>query len=144
MRKKPECIDVGGIKFSKDVDIDSIKALGDQANPEFDAALRAPTKIRITTMVDEDIYHELKRLALQAGHGKYQTFLNDFLRQHLISMAGGRPGLEGFVKDLAVKIEKIANTQKALEKLVNTAMAEQPQKKKKRDVSKKEPARKRA
>lgn len=42
------------------------------------------SKIRITTYIDEDVLDALKEAALSSG-GKYQTFLNQFLRQSLIS-----------------------------------------------------------
>jgi uncharacterized protein (DUF4415 family) len=83
MSKKNDHIEVDGIRFSKDVDIDAIKKLGSGMSPELEAALKEPAKIRITTMVDEDIYRELKRIAGQPGAKKYQTLLNDLLRKAL-------------------------------------------------------------
>ena len=80
MPKKSEYSTLDGIKFSKDVDINAIKSLGDDLDPEFEASMMMPAKIRITTLVDEDIYCELKRLAEQPGAKKYQTILNDLLR----------------------------------------------------------------
>lgn len=119
----------GGIKFGKNVNLDAIVSLGDKPNKAFDEAMRSPAKIRITTMVDEDIYRELKQLSQMAGHGKYQTFLNDFLRLHLFPVENNRLVLEDKVKDLAAKIEKMTKAQKAFEKKVDTIIAVQQTKK---------------
>ncbi len=119
MAKKTDTIEIDGIKFSKDVDIEAILALGDKSDPNFEAAMKTPAKVRITTMVDEDIYHELKRLSKKAGHGKYQTFLNDFLRRHLLPNGESKSVLEEVVKALVTKVEKIARTQKTLEKFIH-------------------------
>jgi uncharacterized protein (DUF4415 family) len=67
-----------GIKHYKGVDIDAL--------PEGDDE-ELPAKIRITTMVDADIIAELKRLARTQGDGRYQTYLNQFLREHLFGDA---------------------------------------------------------
>lgn len=42
------------------------------------------SKIRITTYLDTDVLEALKKASLDSG-GKYQTYLNQFLRQNLIS-----------------------------------------------------------
>lgn len=44
-------------------------------------------KVRITTYLDEDILQELKNLSLQTG-GKYQTLLNQLLRETLSHHSG--------------------------------------------------------
>lgn len=44
------------------------------------------TKIRVTTYLDEDVLNALKELASKSG-GKYQTVLNQMLRQILVDEA---------------------------------------------------------
>ncbi len=105
MTNKPKNIKINGIKLSKNVDINAIKALGDELDPEFEASMMMPAKIRITTMVDEDIYRELKRLAEQPGAKKYQTILNDLLRMVLFPDAKLEDGLVSKLKRLLPKIE---------------------------------------
>ncbi len=107
MTKKPKNIRTNGIKLSKNVDFDAIKALGDDLDPEFEASMMMPAKMRITTMVDEDIYRELKRLADQPGAKKYQTILNDLLRMVLFPDAKLEDGLSSKFKRLLPKIESM-------------------------------------
>lgn len=58
-------------------------------------------KVRITTMIDSDIYLELHKVAKEKGV-KYQTLLNEILREHLIQ---GNTELEQ-IKKLLIKIDK--------------------------------------
>ena len=43
------------------------------------------SKVRITTLIDTDILDELKRRAQMDSDGRYQTYLNQFLRQALFT-----------------------------------------------------------
>jgi uncharacterized protein (DUF4415 family) len=52
---------------------------GDVEVPGLDEALKAPGKLRITTMIDEDIYDKLRE---KSGGKGYQTLLNAILRQY--------------------------------------------------------------
>jgi uncharacterized protein (DUF4415 family) len=70
-----------GIKHHEGVDIDSLKE-GSDADVE-DMLKQDKSKIRITTMIDTDILDELKSRAQREGDGRYQTYLNQFLRQTL-------------------------------------------------------------
>ncbi len=119
MTKKPATTEVNGIKFSKDVDISAIKELGDELDPEFEASMMMPAKIRITTMVDEDIYRELKRLAEQPGAKKYQTILNDLLRKVLFPDAKLEDGLASKLKRLLPKIENMVREREDLKNQVD-------------------------
>jgi hypothetical protein len=119
MRKKTDYTEVNGIKFSKDVDINAIKSLGDELDPEFEASMMMPAKIRITTMVDEDIYYELKRLAEQPGAKKYQTILNDLLRMVLFPDTKLEDGLASKLKRLLPKIETMIRERDDLKEQVD-------------------------
>jgi uncharacterized protein (DUF4415 family) len=54
-----------------------------ESDSAFFEAMAKPGKIRITTMVDEDVYKELRRRASEEGDGRYQTLLNEVLRAAL-------------------------------------------------------------
>lgn len=77
---------VDGIKYAEGVE----PADDGEEDPELLAALTSPAKIRITTMVDEDIYDELKRRAGSIRGGRYQTLLNLLLRQALFGKTKGK------------------------------------------------------
>ena len=51
------------------------------------AELSKQAKVRITTMIDLDLYEELKVRAVKDGDGRYQTFLNSLLRSVLFVSA---------------------------------------------------------
>lgn len=77
---KPKFKTVRGIKFAHDVDTSGID-WESPPTPELVAALKRKPKVRITTMVDEDIIDALKRLAAESEEDLgYQTVLNLLLR----------------------------------------------------------------
>ena len=137
MPKKTDYTEVNGIKFSKDVDINAIKSLGDDLDPEFEASMMMPAKIRITTMVDEDIYYELKRLAEQPGAKKYQTILNDLLRMVLFPDTKLEDGLVSKLKRLLPKIETMIRERDDLKEQVDKMWEAHSKKEKGKTLSKK-------
>ncbi len=71
------------IKFSSKISnskIEEILAANSQDAEEFS---KEKGKIRISTMLDADILHELKKRAGREGDGRYQTYLNQLLRTTL-------------------------------------------------------------
>lgn len=48
----------------------------------------AKAKVRITTYLDDDVVTEVKKIAKDAG-GKYQTILNQFLRDYIFGKKKG-------------------------------------------------------
>lgn len=70
------------------------------------AELTKQAKVRITTMIDLDLYVALKKRAAKDGDGRYQTYLNALLRRALFG-----PPKEDAAADL---FEKILNTQRSL------------------------------
>lgn len=68
---------------------------------ELEKTAKKDFKVRITTMIDSDIYLELHKVAKEKGV-KYQTLLNEILREHLIQ---GNTELEQ-IKKLLIKIDK--------------------------------------
>ena len=72
-----------GIRHAENVDIASLPEGTDDDVSEM--LKKDKSKIRITTLIDTDILDELKRRANSEGDGRYQTYLNQFLRQALFS-----------------------------------------------------------
>ena len=72
-----------GIRHAENVDITSLSEGTDDDVSEM--LKKDKSKIRITTLIDTDILDELKRRANSEGDGRYQTYLNQFLRQALFS-----------------------------------------------------------
>jgi uncharacterized protein (DUF4415 family) len=70
-----------GIRHAENVDIASLSEGTDDDVSEM--LKKDKSKIRITTLIDTDILDELKRRAYSEGDGRYQTYLNQFLRQAL-------------------------------------------------------------
>ena len=70
------------IKHYPDVDIASLVEGSDKQVDEMLGEGRA--KVRITTMLDVDVLTELKRRATTEADGRYQTYLNQLLREILI------------------------------------------------------------
>ena len=68
---------------------------------ELEKATKKDFKVRITTMIDSDIYVALHDVAKTKGV-KYQTLLNEILREHLLQ---GNTELEQ-IKKLLIKIDK--------------------------------------
>jgi len=62
-----------------------------EPSPEFLAEIKKKPKIRITTMIDLDIYEALKRRAAIDGDGRYQTYLNQLLHSVLMLGFGDMP-----------------------------------------------------
>ena len=60
------------IKNSKDIEFGGVELSGDEFAPR-------NVKVRVTTLIDEDILIKLKAYAKKHG-GKYQTVLNSLLR----------------------------------------------------------------
>jgi len=81
---------VNGVRFAKDVDTSDIDWEA-PADPELVAELKRPGKIRITTMIDEDVYAALKEQAQKEGDGRYQTYLNQLLRDIFFTGIGQSP-----------------------------------------------------
>jgi len=63
------------------------------------------TKVRVTTYLDEDVLNALKELANKSG-GKYQTVLNQMLRQILVDEAST-------IMDRLQKLEKAVFSKRA-------------------------------
>lgn len=103
----------------------------DESDREFFEALKQPAKIRITTMVDEDIYDALKKLAEAAGHGKYQTVLNQILRNALFD----QPLTDRATVQTLLALEKRVKAMEA-----KLELAERPRKKKAKRPVKRESA----
>jgi uncharacterized protein (DUF4415 family) len=72
-----------GIRHAENVDIANLPEGTDDDVSEM--LKKDKSKIRITTLIDTDILDELKRRANSEGDGRYQTYLNQFLRQALFS-----------------------------------------------------------
>lgn len=72
-----------GIRHAENVDITSLSE-GTEDDVS-DMLKKDKSKVRITTLIDTDILNELKRRAHKDGDGRYQTYLNQFLRQALFS-----------------------------------------------------------
>lgn len=80
--KKKKIKLTGGIKHYSDVDIEQLPEGSDKE--VVDMLGQSKAKIRITTMIDIDILNELKKRATSEGDGRYQTYLNQLLREVLI------------------------------------------------------------
>jgi uncharacterized protein (DUF4415 family) len=104
--------EVDGIRYADGVE----PAEDGPMDPDFAESLKQRAKIRITTMVDEDVYDKLKEIASKEGDGKYQTLLNQILRNVL--QLDARQVDNGFEK---VKIFK--QMQKLLDQAVAQEMA---------------------
>ena len=113
-KKDKDYVEHKGIKFAKGFDIEAFIAQDDTPDPEFDAAMKAQAKIRITTMVDEDIYHELKRISGKPGAKKYQTILNDLLRSALFPTTSFEDNMIAKMKKLLPKIENMIEERDSL------------------------------
>lgn len=73
-------------------------------------------KVRITTMIDEDVYRALRERAAVEGDGRYQTFLNSLLRKYLINGTGISLEalgaiVDGLSKDMKKMKKRIAETE---------------------------------
>ena len=99
MSSKPKIKITKGIRHYEDVDIAGLPegADGDVAN------MRTVSKIRITTLIDTDILDELKKRAAKNGSGRYQTYLNQLLRDVLL---GKRAIDEDRVKEIVRNLVK--------------------------------------
>ncbi len=64
--------------MSKIPDPNKMKRIND---PDFSKQSLESTKVRITTFLDTDVLEQLKKEAAETG-GKYQTTLNQILRDH--------------------------------------------------------------
>jgi hypothetical protein len=103
--------EIDGIKYAEGVK--AAKA-GPMSQDLIDS-LKEPAKIRITTMIDVDVYNELKRLADLAGHGKYQSALNAVLRTTLLP--GDGPSLTAIIDTTKYLSQAISETKSTIEKL---------------------------
>ena len=72
-----------GIHHYEDVDIGRLSEGTDDDVTQM--LQKDKSKVRITTLIDTDILDELKRRAQTDGDGRYQTYLNRFLRQALFT-----------------------------------------------------------
>jgi len=72
-----------GIRHYEDVDIARLSEGTDDDVTQM--VKKDKSKVRITTLIDTDILDELKRRAQMDGDGRYQTYLNQFLRQALFT-----------------------------------------------------------
>ena len=82
MKSKKKIKVTAGIRHGEDVNIESLPE-GIEADIA-DMLGTGKAKIRITTMIDTDLLDELKRRANADGDGRYQTYLNQFLRVALL------------------------------------------------------------
>ncbi len=103
-------VGAGGVRY----DIGVAPASNGDADPELLAQLGKKPKIRITTMVDLDIYEALKRRAAIESDGRYQTYLNALLREVLIVDFGG-----GSITDMAKAIIVMREGMNALQARVD-------------------------
>jgi hypothetical protein len=85
MSSKRKIKKTSGIRHYEGVDISSLKEGTASDVAEMSEVDRS--KIRITTMIDTDILDELKRRSKLEGDGRYQTYLNHFLREVLFKGA---------------------------------------------------------
>lgn len=104
------------------------------------AALKEPAKIRITTMIDADVYDELKLLAKKSGHGKYQTVLNALLRATLLP-ENGQPRLIEAIDIADGLTQKVAQAMEAVKTLTEQNEYTQKQLKKMWDMLPAQPRR---
>jgi len=72
-----------GIRHYEDVDIARLSEGSDDDVAQM--LKKDKPKVRITTLIDADLLDELKRRAKMDGDGRYQTYLNQFLRQALFT-----------------------------------------------------------
>jgi hypothetical protein len=99
MKSKPKIKVTRGIRHYEGVDIANLP----EGTDEDIADMLTISKIRITTMIDTDILQELKVRAAKNGSGRYQTYLNQLLRDVLF---GKRAIDENRVKEIVRNLVK--------------------------------------
>lgn len=74
------------------------------------ASLSAPTKVKITALLDEDVLHWLKDLAPTKGM-KYQTLLNSLLKQQMLEgQHSGEMSTREVLKAILKRMEVLEKT----------------------------------
>jgi len=118
---------VNGIRFAKDVNTSKVDWDG-PTDPELLEELKKPGKMRITTMIDEDVYDALKKAAIAKGDGRYQTYLNQLLRNVLMNPTGieaeGRSALAEMIKELEEQMkEQMKKQTDAMQRRIDSTSA---------------------
>lgn len=114
---------VGGIKYAA-----GVEPAQSGSDPQIAAMLAKKGKIRVTTMIDEDVLDALKARAADEGHGHYQTTLNAVLRESLMPAVRGSIQVERLDVLIDERFNEIA---KKLTKMVQQQIAAATKPKKK-------------
>lgn len=83
-------------------------------------------KVRITTMIDEDVYRALRERAAVESDGRYQTFLNLILRKYLINGTGLSLEAMGAIVDGLAKKMKLVEKRLAETEAKSAARSAKP------------------
>lgn len=101
--------ELDGILFAEDVDISNLDTES-EASPDLVEELKKKAKIRITTMIDMDLYQLLKKHSAMNGDGRYQTYLNRMLRQSLTGKAEPTSAdMMKFMQQMKISSKKISD-----------------------------------
>ena len=116
--KKPKWIEIGGVRVSPDMpqeQIDELKrqvAEGDVGEP---LDVSGPLKRRVNLWLDYDLFAEIKRRTrAETAHGKYQTYLNDYLRRVFLDDQNAQDPLVQRVETLENEIKELRQLVKRL------------------------------
>ena len=94
---------LNGISYAEGVE----PAPHGNADADFLAELGKKPKIRITTMIDEDVYDMLKKRAVVDGDGRYQTYLNQLLRETLFNQEFDKIEIKDILEKLNLRIRRV-------------------------------------